>query len=309
MRALVMTGFETAPALTELAVPRPAEGEVRVRVRAASVNGFDLAVAAGLTKEWMEHRFPLVIGKDFAGEVDAVGPGVTGFTAGDRVFGVVTKPYLGDGSFAEYVTVPTAVGTAPLPESVSFTEGGALGLAGTAARTVMDVAGLQAGESVLVVGAPGGVGTQVVQLAAAAGARVVATAHGDDERALVTRLGAAATVDPQGDLPNEVRALAPAGVDVVVHLAGDPSAVHLLREGGRFVSTLAMSPEQVPTHTAVVLPVHANPTREMLERCAHSQASGATTVIVQQTYPFDQVLDAFRQFSQGTLGKLVVLVG
>ena len=97
MRTTAMTGFDSAPTLTDLEVPEPAEGEVRVRVRAASVNGFDLAVAAGYTKDFMEHRFPLVLGKDFAGQVDAIGAGVTGYAVGDRVFGTVTKPYLGDG--------------------------------------------------------------------------------------------------------------------------------------------------------------------------------------------------------------------
>ena len=73
MRAFAMTDFDAVPALTDLDLPEPAEGEVRVRIRAASLNGFDLAVAAGYTKDYMEHRFPLVLGKDFAGEVDAVG--------------------------------------------------------------------------------------------------------------------------------------------------------------------------------------------------------------------------------------------
>ncbi|HET9302118.1 MAG TPA: alcohol dehydrogenase catalytic domain-containing protein, partial [Propionibacteriaceae bacterium] len=76
MRAIAMTGFDAAPTLIDLDVPQPKEGEVRVRIRAASVNGFDLAVAAGYTEDYMEHRFPLVLGKDFAGEVDALGAGV-----------------------------------------------------------------------------------------------------------------------------------------------------------------------------------------------------------------------------------------
>jgi NADPH2:quinone reductase len=97
----------------------------------------------------MEHRFPLVLGKDFAGTVDAIGDGVTGYQVGDRVFGVVMKDFLGDGSFAEYVTVPAAVGVARLPEGVAFVEGAALGLAGAAA--------LAAGQTVLVAGATGGV--------------------------------------------------------------------------------------------------------------------------------------------------------
>ena len=130
MRAVVLTEPGSVPTLAQLEVPEPGEGEVRVHVHAASVNGFDLAVAAGYLTGMMEHRYPVVLGKDFAGIVDAVGAGVTDYTAGERVFGVVTKPYLGDGSFGEYVVVPVAVGLAKLPASVGFPEGAALGLAG-----------------------------------------------------------------------------------------------------------------------------------------------------------------------------------
>ena len=277
-----------------------------MRVRAASVNGFDLAVAAGYTKDFMEHRFPLVLGKDFAGQVDAIGPGVTGYAVGDRVFGTVTKPYLGDGSFAEYVTVPTAVGLAPLPEGVSFTDGAALGLAGTAAHGVIEGAALEPGNTIVVIGATGGVGNQVVQLAAAAGARVIATAHTDAERELVTRLGADATVDHTGDLSAQIRQIAPNGVDAVAHLAGDPSAVAVIRDGGRFVSTLVQSPDQVPTQTASVVPVYANPTREILDELAHAVATGQITVTVQQVFTLQQAPAALAAFGQGTLGKLVI---
>ncbi|WP_328994834.1 hypothetical protein OG394_10010 [Kribbella sp. NBC_01245] len=75
---------------------------------------------------------------DSAGEADAVGPGVDGYAVGDRVFGVVTKPYLGDGSFAEYVTVPAEVGIAKLPDGISFTDGAALGVAGATAYAVIE---------------------------------------------------------------------------------------------------------------------------------------------------------------------------
>jgi NADPH:quinone reductase len=306
MRALAMTGFDAAPTLTDLEVPEPADGEIRVRVRAASVNGFDLAVAAGYTRDYMEHRFPLVLGKDFAGEVDALGGDVTGYAVGDRVFGSVTKPYVGDGSFAEYVTVPTTVGLAPLPESISFTDAGALGLAGAAAHGIIDAAALQPDQTMLVVGATGGVGNQVVQLAAAAGARVIATAHTDAERDLVTQLGAQVTVDHTGDLASQVRAIAPDGVHVLAHLAGDPGVVELVRDGGRFLSTLLQSPDQLPSQTVTVVPVYANPTREVLDRVSHGLAGGDTTVTVQQVFPLDQAQAALDTFGQGTLGKVVI---
>jgi NADPH:quinone reductase-like Zn-dependent oxidoreductase len=89
MKVFALQEFDQAPEVTEVDRPDPGAGEVRVRVRAASLNGFDLSVANSYLKGMMEHRFPVVLGKDFAGEVDAIGPEVDRFQVGDRVFGVV----------------------------------------------------------------------------------------------------------------------------------------------------------------------------------------------------------------------------
>src|SRR3954463_16439568 len=137
MRAVVVSEPGAKPAPTEVPTPQPGAGEVLVRVRASSVNGFDLSVAAGHVAGMMEHRYPVVLGKDFAGTVEAVGDGVTRFAVGDKVFGVVTKSYLGDGGFSQYVTVPEGVGIAKLREGVDVAAAGALGLAGTAAADAL----------------------------------------------------------------------------------------------------------------------------------------------------------------------------
>ena len=78
MRAIAVTDYGTPPSLTEVAKPEPGPGEILVRVRASSINGFDGAVAAGMLKGMMEHRFPVVLGKDFAGDVEKLGEGATG---------------------------------------------------------------------------------------------------------------------------------------------------------------------------------------------------------------------------------------
>jgi NADPH:quinone reductase-like Zn-dependent oxidoreductase len=307
MRAIVVTEFGSAPEVRELDVPEPAEGEVRVRVRAASVNGFDLAVANGFLKGMMEHRFPVVLGKDFAGTVDSVGAGVTGYAPGDRVFGVVTKEFLGDGSFGEFVVVPVSVGLTKLPESVDFTEAAALGLAGTAAIAAIDAAGAEAGKTILVAGATGGVGNQAVQLAARAGAHVIATARSDAQKNLVTQLGAMETVDYGQDVAAQVLAGHPEGVDAVIHLAGDPAALlPAVRNGGRFVSTLLSSPEQLPADKATVVPIYAIPSRDILDRCAENHAQGRTRVEIQRVYGLDQGPAALAEFANGKLGKLLI---
>jgi NADPH2:quinone reductase len=312
MRAFAFPEFGATPTLQEIDRPEPAAGEVRVRVQAASVNGFDLAVAAGYLNGMMEHRFPVVLGKDFAGTVDAVGPEVTGYAIGDRVFGVVTKPYLGDGSLAEFVTVPVSVGIAPLPATIEFAEAAALGLAGAAAVGVIEAADLHRpakGKTVLIVGATGGVGTHAVQLAARSGAHVIATAHTDAERDLVTALGASEVVDHTGDVVATVRTAHPDGVDAVVHLAGDPAGVlGLVTPGGRFVSTLLGSPDQVAAESVTVVAVFATPSTEVLERLAADQAAGDTRVSIQRTYPLTEAGQALADFGGGTLGKLVVVL-
>lgn len=307
MKAVALKDFDQPLSVIETQAPEPAPGEVRVRIEAASVNGFDLSVAASRLKGAVEHRFPVVLGKDFAGTVDAVGADVSGYDVGDRVFGVVTKDFMGDGSFAEYVTVPVAVGLAKLPETVGFTEGAALGLAGTAAVDAIDAAGIQGGATVLVIGATGGVGQQALQLAVRAGATVTATAHSFAEVELVRELGAANTVDYTGDLPVQVQALNPEGFDVVLHFAGDPAPlVPLVKAGGMFVSTMLRSAGDIPADGFRVASIYANPSPQTLARVAANQAEQITKVTVQRTYTLDQTPDAFTDFAAGTLGKLVI---
>lgn len=305
MRAIALTEQGASPTLTELPTPTPGPGEVLVRVQASSVNGFDTAVAAGYLTGMMEHRFPVVLGKDFAGTVEAVGEGVTRFTAGDAVFGVVTKPFLGDGGFGEFVAVAVEIGITALPEGVDLVAAGALGLAGTAAADALAAVAPQAGETVLVSGATGGVGAIAVQYAAAAGARVIATARPGEETDFVRGLGAAETVDYTGDVAAQVRQIAPDGVDAIMHLAGDGGALaDLLSEKGRLASTLGLGSDQHPAATAVM----ANPSSATLDRLAADVASGRLTVPVARTYPLADVTAAFGDFAAGTLGKIVITV-
>ncbi|NUT24926.1 MAG: NADP-dependent oxidoreductase [Streptomyces sp.] len=312
MRAVVLNEVPSAPVVAEVATPRPEAGEVLVKVAASSVNGIDAATAAGFLQGMMEHRFPLVLGKDFAGTVEALGEGAEGYAVGDAVFGVVMKPFLGTGSLAEYVTVPAAYGLARIPQGLSVTDAGALGVAGTTAfdsLAALDVAG---GETVLVSGATGGVGALAVQLAVARGARVIATARPGTPADFVTGLadGEVQVVDFTGDLATQVRALAPAGVDAVVHLAGDGAALAgLLRPGGRIASPLGLTEDAVAHSEVSDVTVHsimADPSARTLEALASQVASRALRVPVAAVYPLAQAPEAFAAFGAGKLGKLAV---
>ena len=92
MKAFVLPVFDAQPTVADIPKPQAEPGDLLVRLRVASVNGFDGAMAGGYLKGMMEYDFPVVLGKDFAGTVEALGEGVTGFAVGDRVFGVVLQP-------------------------------------------------------------------------------------------------------------------------------------------------------------------------------------------------------------------------
>jgi NADPH:quinone reductase-like Zn-dependent oxidoreductase len=163
MRAIAINDYGMPPTLTDLPKPEPGPGEVLVHVRASSINGFDAAVAAGMLKGMMEHRFPVVLGKDFASVVEALGEGASQFAQGDEVFGVVMKPFLGDGSLGEYLVVGEQYGIARVPDGLDLQAAGALGLAGSAAVDTMDAIAPAGGELVLISGATGGVGAIALQ--------------------------------------------------------------------------------------------------------------------------------------------------
>ncbi|MFI8170840.1 NADP-dependent oxidoreductase [Streptomyces sp. NPDC085931] len=309
MRAVTLNEVPSAPTVAETDTPRPEAGELLVRVAVSSVNGFDLSVTSGRLQGMMEHRFPLVVGMDFAGTVEALGEGVEGFAPGDAVFGVAMKPYLGGGALAEYVTVNAAYGLARIPDGLDVKDAGALGLAGTAALNSVDAVAPEKGETVLVSGATGGVGALAVQLAAARGARVIATARPGEEADFVTGLTDAdvAVVDFTGDLVAQVRALAPGGVDSVLHLAGDGATLAgLLRPGGRLASTLGLTQDAVEGIDVTVHSIMADPNPQTLMTLADQAATGALRVPVNATFPLEQAPEAFDAFRNGTLGKITV---
>ncbi|GAA3473429.1 NADP-dependent oxidoreductase [Nonomuraea roseola] len=308
MRAVAFTAFGAAPEVTELPVPEPAPGEVLVQVRASSVNGFDLGVLGGFLKGVYEYEFPVVIGKDFAGVVAAVGEGVNEVTVGDGVFGVVMRPTLGQGGFAEYVAVPQGYGIARLPEGLDHARAGVLGLAGTAALNALDAVAPEAGETVLISGATGGVGALAIQLAVSRGATVIATARPGAETEFVTGLGAAHAVD-HADLAAGVRAVAPGGVHAALHLAGDGAAVaDLLANGGRFASTVHFTPEDAGERDLKATTVMADPDPATLALLAAEVVQGRLRVPVAKVYPLEEAQRAIADFTGGTLGKLAVSI-
>jgi NADPH:quinone reductase-like Zn-dependent oxidoreductase len=261
----------------ELPVPVPAPGEVLVRVATVGANRQDLVTASGRFPN-PDLVLPHVLGMDPAGVVEAVGEGVTEPAAGTRV---VVKPGIACGSCARclageddgcdrakqvgvqrrggmagFVAVP-ARNAVPLPDGLGFPEATALAHALPVALTALRRVGVRAGETVLVDGAAGAVGSAAVQAAALLGARVIAAVGGRDGVAWLESLPPAvrpvAIVDYAAEpaFGPAVRAVAPAGVDVLVETAGSPA-----------IWTVAIA--QVARHGRVaVVGAHAGPVAEV----------------------------------------------
>jgi NADPH2:quinone reductase len=310
MRAFAMNDFNSPPAVVDLPQPEPGPGEVLVRVRASSLNGIDMATAAGVLKGMVEYRFLVVLGKDFAGTVKVLGPGTTRFAVEDPVFGVIENPsILSTRAFAEFVAVPEEPHISRIPDDLDIAQAGAIGLAGTAALQSIEAVAPAAGDVVLISGATGGVGAIAVQLAAARGATVIASAMPGEEADFVQGLGAAHTVDYTGDLAAAVHAIRPEGVDAVIHLAGDRVALtDLLVTNGRFASTFGVGPDQLADRSISFTAITANPEANVLDWLASEIVAGKLNVPIQQTYSLDQVGQAMSDFGAGNLGKLAITI-
>jgi NADPH:quinone reductase len=187
MRAALFTAPDTLR-LTDMPAPQPGEGEVLVAIGASAVNPLDLKILAGKAAH-ARHPPPAVLGIDLAGVVQAVGPGVEQFRAGDAVFGMTGGVGGVQGSLAEYAAVDARL-LAPKPARLSMREAASLPLVFiTAWEGLADRANVRPGLKVLVHGGAGGVGHVAVQLARAFGAGLFATASANN-RAFVESLGA-----------------------------------------------------------------------------------------------------------------------
>ncbi len=312
MRAFVLPSFDEPPTLRDdLPEPEPGEGEVLVRIEWSSANPVDNGIASGAMHGRAVHEFPVILGRDHAGIVEAVDPAVTRFAPGDEVYGFIrhANPNIHAGTWAELIALPEGESIAPKPESLDLEAAGCAALAGVTAMACIDALDLSGGETVLVIGANGGVGSFAVQLAVQAGAEVLAPGLPEDEEYL-RDLGVSAVLDRDADVAASVRELRPDGVDALADLASRDSGVFeahasALREGGRASSPVGAAGEG--TGRANVM---AMPTVENLERLARLIDEGAMKVPIQRRYELSEAGDALRDLaSTHKQGKLAVHVG
>lgn len=321
MQALTATGYgpPSQLVLSALPIPVPGEGQIQVRITAATINPTDIALIAGAFRDLVALEFPYVPGNEFAGTVTSVGPGVTRYRVGDEVFGQAMPrsfapllPAVGaslsTGALAEYAVFEA--GTALIthrPPNVPAEVAASLAIAGSTAQIAMDLAALSVGETVLVIGATGAVGTTLLPLLARADVKIIATAARPEGASLVRRLGAHDVIghDPSGY---------PSGADAVFNLAlhadGLPGAARALRPGGRLVSIVfpAPAPEQLGRDDVDLHFVwDTDGTHGGAARVASAAASGELGAVIARRFSLGDGVEAAVEYATGhPLGKVVV---
>jgi NADPH:quinone reductase-like Zn-dependent oxidoreductase len=287
----------------DLPDPVAGPGQIVVDTTAASVNGADWKVRAG---HYGQGTFPIILGRDFSGTVDALGEGVTDLRIGDEVFGVLEAGR--EGAFAEKVAVGAAI-VAKKPSALSHVDAAALVLTGlTAIRSLEDTLKLKAGETILIQGGAGGVGSFAIQLAKHLGARVITTASAAN-LAYLRELGADEVIDYNTtDFTKVV-----SNCEAVFETVGGEVAMRsfaVLKPGGRaaFIASGPQAPKPERGDVTSLRPAVAR-ARAPLQRIVELYQSGAVRPPHVTVYRLAEAADALR-VSEGRhfKGKLVFKV-
>jgi NADPH2:quinone reductase len=309
--------------LKQVAVPRPGEGEIQIRIAAAGLNFPDSLIIEN--KYQIKPALPFAPGGEFAGTVTAVGPGVERFRVGDRVAALTNW-----GGFAEY-GVARVDRTTLVPDSMDLETAAIFGFAyGTSQHAFRQRAALKAGETVLVLGASGGVGLAAVEVAKAMGARVIAGASTAEKLEIAKRHGADELVNYSGqDLKAEVKKLTGGrGVDVIYDPVGDRLADPAFRTigwEGRYL-VIGFAGGQIPS-LPLYLPlvkgaaivgvfwgdfVARDPEghQRNMEELYAMHAQGKLNPLISARYPLDKGAEAIRSMMERKVtGKVVVTCG
>lgn len=313
MEVMAVTRYGPLQSLARmtLGLPRPRAGEVRVRVQASALNPADFKVLQGRMKFLHARNFPLVLGYDFSGTVDACGPGVTDFRAGHDVFGFLPYgPGNRRGAFAEALIARVSE-IAPKSADVSHAQAAAAATPGvTALQSLRDLGRLQPGQRVLITGVSGGVGSIAVGIARRLDAEVTAIGSGRGLE-LARSAGAECVIDRRaGDVLETARG--------PFHVILDAAASHRWRQwrtrlvpGGTYVTTLPslafvvdkLASVVARTRTRLVM-VKSRPAD--LQRLDEWLASGLT-VPVDHVVAVQQVAEGLAALERGgVLGRIVV---
>ncbi len=331
MRGYVLNryGDATAMELREVPIPVAGVGEVLIRVHAAGLNPVDYKMRDGKMRLIARLELPKVAGSELSGVVEAVGPGVTHLSEGDRVCARVDKTKLG--AFADHVAVREEL-VAAIPDGLDFVEAAGLPLAGlTALQALRDELSVTAGDRVFISGGAGGVGTLAIQLAKWMGAEVATTASPRGET-LVRSLGADHVIDYTRERFKHVLHDYDAALDLIgggsltdsfgilkrgartVSVAGIPEPDTARKDLGRgpwltalFWLASARLRRQARRHGVGYRFLFMRPSGADLALLARLVDEQRLKVIIDRSFPFAQIADAFAYLEQGRAkGKVAV---
>jgi len=280
MRAVAVSRFGEPPKVIEAMTPVAGPGQLLIKLATAAMNPMDFRLASG---EWRPAPavFPMVLGVDGAGVVEATGEGTRRFAVGDRVFGQLFLPPIGAfGTYAEYVAVSAEAPLADVPDGLDLVRAATVPTAGGTGMSLVDLVEPLDGQVVLVIGAGGGVGSFATQFAINAGGLVIVNINAPAERRMRSYGVNRTIVRSVDSVTDVVRRSCPAGVDVLIDLASDAkqfaAMAGLVRPGGtaittRYVADLAGLQSKGIRGVNFALRM----TTDLLERVAHALAEGS----------------------------------
>ncbi len=328
MRAFVLSKYKEQLQLDEVAEPTVGEGDVLVRVDAASLNQLDVKIAQGEFKQILPYALPLILGNDFAGTVIRVGPKVRGFKPGDEVYARPSQDRIG--AFAERIAVAES-DLALKPTSIGLEEAASLPLVAlTAWQALVERGNLQPGQKVLIHAGAGGLGSIAIQLAKHLGATVAATTSGSNAD-FVRELGADVVVDYRTQNFEQLLE----GYDLVLDSLGGENlekSLRILRPGGRaiglsgppdpaFARQAGLNPALRMAITGISHGIRGKARKlgvtyeflfmrasgEQLREITRLVDEGSLRPVVDQVLPFDQTVEGLAALRKGGIrGKAVI---
>jgi NADPH:quinone reductase len=315
VQAVAVSEYGASPALVEVPDPQPGPGQVLIKVRAAGMNPMDRSIANGVWASRFDATFPLIMGVDLAGVIEAAGENAARFVVGDEVFGQLVVPPLGSaGTYAERVAVAQDANLARVPHGMDLVTAAALPTAGGTALDIAERLGPLSGKTVLINGAAGGIGSFLTQLAARAGASVITVAPAG-AAGRMRSYGAAENFDrAAGPVTDAVRASQPHGVDVLIDLASDrdgfAALAALVGRGGTALTTRYTADTDALAAAGVTgINFALSMTPELLARLADEVVSGRYAVPPITTVRLTDVPGLLSQAGGAAGGKTVILFG
>lgn len=313
MQAMLLNAFANPGVFTlgNIDKPIPGPGQVLIRNVAAGINPIDWKTATGGGPAALQGDFPIILGWECAGVIEAVGEQVKAYKVGDQVLGFLNFPNPAR-CLAEYVVADIAQ-IAPKPEAISFLEAGAVPLAGLTAWQSLALGGHDlAGQRVLILAGAGGVGHLAIQIAKMRGAAHVATTASSKRHELLADLGADACYDYR-----DADAMATAGeFDLIIDgMGGDTGVAQLalLKQDGLLVTLPSVTAEQIINAAEAqgkrAQGIRANPNGNQLRALAEAVAQGQIKVLIEQSFTLDQLNAAMDLSRTGhAQGKIVIEV-